>query len=290
MKTAMLKASLLALFLAPSIVSASDTRQNNFEAIHGLERGALPLQSRYIELSGLEGQQLFEKLHELTGQNYKTHDYRPAKRHMYDAVDNKDRKVFAAYSNLFIPKSGNRYLEEGDSNGDGVPSDFVNCEHVWPQSKFLKKKPMVSDLHHLLPTLSKPNNVRSSFPFGRVKNASYRTTAGAEFDGYVFEPPHYLKGNVARAMLYFVVRYHDRLIFHNTDKHGFFNSRVQMFMKWHREDPPDEWEKERNNRIERWQGNRNPFIDEPELVDKIGSEPFIQRYVHMDRMTFEQLQ
>ncbi len=38
---------------------------------------------------------------------------------------------------------------------------------------------------------------------------------------------------------------------------------------WHREDPPNQLDTARNSRIEVLQGNRNPFIDVPELVDQI---------------------
>ena len=50
-----------------------------------------------------------------------------------------------------------------------------------------------------------------------------------------------------------------------------------MLFKWNREDPVDQWEIERNNRIEKYQGNRNPFIDHPEFAEKIGSDSFVQR-------------
>ena len=39
--------------------------------------------------------------------------------------------------------------------------------------------------------------------------------------------------------------------------------------KWNDEDPVDDAEMERNNQIEKLQGDRNPFIDFPNLVDEI---------------------
>lgn len=39
--------------------------------------------------------------------------------------------------------------------------------------------------------------------------------------------------------------------------------------------PPDANERRRNDLIEQFQGNRNPFIDDPSLADKIGEKVFI---------------
>jgi endonuclease I len=38
---------------------------------------------------------------------------------------------------------------------------------------------------------------------------------------------------------------------------------------WHFEDPPDKMEEIRNSLIEQVQGNRNPFIDHPEIVERV---------------------
>jgi endonuclease I len=42
-----------------------------------------------------------------------------------------------------------------------------------------------------------------------------------------------------------------------------------VLFKWYLEDPVDETEKRRNNRIYEWQVNMNPFIDHPEWVTAI---------------------
>jgi endonuclease I len=42
-----------------------------------------------------------------------------------------------------------------------------------------------------------------------------------------------------------------------------------VLRKWHKDDPVDDEERDRNEKIMKLQGNRNPFIDYPELVDKI---------------------
>jgi endonuclease I len=43
----------------------------------------------------------------------------------------------------------------------------------------------------------------------------------------------------------------------------------EMLREWHLSDPPDEWERDRNSLIEDVQGNRNPFIDYPEMDERV---------------------
>tara|TARA_Y100000589_G_scaffold93015_1_gene87884 strand:- start:585 stop:1463 length:879 start_codon:yes stop_codon:yes gene_type:complete len=257
-----------------SVVMAQElTSKEIFNKVHSQMTTEIPQ-----SYEGQVGTVLFNRLHHITGQNYKQKSYGVAKQYMYDVVDNKSGRVHTAYSGVDAARRGHRYFEEGDANLDGTPDDFVNCEHIWPQSKFSKQRPMVSDIHQLFSTFSKPNGMRGSFAFGEVVNPRYSTKAGAKQGGNLFEPQDNLKGNVARAMLYFMVRYHNRPIFRKTDKEHFWNSRIAMFLKWNREDPPDDWELARNERVEKFQGNRNPFIDEPDLADRIGREAFMQIY------------
>ena len=47
-----------------------------------------------------------------------------------------------------------------------------------------------------------------------------------------------------------------------------------MLLEWNRTFPPSNQERGRNALVERFQGNRNPFIDDPSLADRIGAEGF----------------
>jgi endonuclease I len=224
---------------------------------------------------------------------------------------NGSHGLFDAYSYIFVPgKGGNgsSYKENGDANKDGHPNDFINCEHTWPQSFFNKQLPMVGDLHHLFPTMSVPNNMRGHLPFGMAKGTVVYSTVGGsklsvvdktgknrplpelqkiinlpyeqkevimdkELDA-VFEPGDRQKGNTARALLYFYLRYYDQNIRQGEfNKTNFWDSRVSTFINWSEAvDPVDENEIQRHEIVFKVQGNRNPFIDIPGLASLLGEE------------------
>lgn len=232
-------------------------------------------------ITRLSGEQLFQSLHEQVKPSKPIHSYSDAKSYMYGTADNQGCNggagILTFYSQICAPGKSNRgddYPERGDSNKDGVVDTYINAEHIWPQSFFGKQLPMVSDLHHLQSTYGTPNNRRSNFKFGYVnpKEARYATSSGSRGTGGKFEPCDAVKGNVARSVLYFVVRYYDMNIRQKVNYKDFWTKNIDMLLKWNRQDPPDEREKVRNDRIEMFQGNRNPFVDDPTLADKIGAQ------------------
>lgn len=75
----------------------------------------------------------------------------------------------------------------------------------------------------------------------------------------MFEPDDVIKGDMARAIFYFSVRYKSKV-----DK-----NQEMSLRQWHELDPPDAREIELNEQIFEIQKNRNPFIDNPEYVDQI---------------------
>ena len=77
------------------------------------------------------------------------------------------------------------------------------------------------------------------------------------------------KGDVARSVLYMQIRYNGLSV-----ESGYPSVTGQMgdldvLLDWHRNDPPDDFEMNRNNVVYEWQVNRNPFIDQPDLVEYI---------------------
>ncbi len=149
-------------------------------------------------------------------------------------------------------------------------SNNFNCEHTWPQSKFNEADPMVSDIHHLFSSDEAANSKRSNFPFGVVVTSSWNVGGSKYGSGYggqtVFEPRDSHKGDCARAMFYFVVR-------HGNPGSFWAESPYQetAFRDWNKKFPPTLKSKTRNNGIQLYQGNRNPFIDHPEFVERINT-------------------
>jgi deoxyribonuclease I len=151
---------------------------------------------------------------------------------------------------------------------DRIPAaNVLNTEHTWPQSRFSGRFPQImqkTDLHHLFPSDSQMNGIRGNFEFGEVdQNEKSLPCDNNKFGhinnapGLYFEPPPAHRGNIARALFYFATRY--RLTISKYEE--FF------LRKWHVQDPVDEFEMARNEVIQRIQGDRNPFIDHPELVN-----------------------
>lgn len=240
---------------------------------------------QYLSQSaGLTGEKLFQFLHAATAYPVPGTgtDYLKAKKYMFSIADNTGcggkPGVVAFYSQVCVPgasEHGEDYKEPGDANGDGLrDGDGMNAEHTWPQGFFNKAAPMKSDLHHIFPTFIGVNGMRGSEPFGEVSQAVYSTLSGSRLGAEGFEPADVVKGDVARALFYFLVRYNDRKIKDGMDYRDFWVDRVAMFMSWHLQDPPDAAERRRNDLIDRYQGNRNPFVDDPRLVEKVGMKIF----------------
>ena len=74
-----------------------------------------------------------------------------------------------------------------------------------------------------------------------------------------FEPPLTQKGNTARAIFYFSVRY----------KISIPKAEEDVLRRWNELDPVDQQEMDQNDAIQAVQGNRNPFIDFPTLANDI---------------------
>lgn len=148
-------------------------------------------------------------------------------------------------------------------------SNVLNIEHTWPQSRFVgkyNKNVQKADMHHLFPSDSQLNAIRGNHPFGEVdqekkvlKCPVSRFGIVKDTKQLVFEPPKDHRGNVARALFYFSLRYEISI-----------DEKQEVFLReWHKADPVDQEELDRNEEIFKLQQNRNPFVEMPELAERI---------------------
>ena len=144
------------------------------------------------------------------------------------------------------------YTDYGMTSADWTPTWSCNREHVWPQS--LGGGGTTgggADLHHIRPAEASVNSSRGNKPYGETTSAGF------------YEPADHVKGDVARIILYVYVRWNSD--WGATDVTEVFES-VDILLAWCELDPVDTWEMGRNEVVEKVQGNRNTFIDYPELA------------------------
>ncbi len=199
--------------------------------------------------------------------------------YIYEDSDDKNGKVWDMYSDCSF------YNSKSDRCGSYKNvCDCFNREHIIPQSWFDENYPMRSDAHHVVPSDGKVNGLRSSYPHGET-NANkvpglglgkVGTSSSSAYRGTVYEPDDEYKGDIARIYFYFVTRYQNKMSSFDTGgvlakntypslTAGFAN----LMLKWHREDPVSQKERDRNDGIYKHQDNRNPFIDYPALAEHI---------------------
>lgn len=249
----------------------------------------------YDGTAGLSGAALKTKLSQIitSGHQAKSYD------NLYVGYPNTDKDKYYENDGSVLdmysenPTGADPYVYQhgvkkcGNYNTEG---DCYNREHIVPQSFFGSASPMVSDIHHIPPTDGKVNGMRSNNPFGVVTSPSFtsqngsklgkNTTAG--YSGVVFEPIDAFKGDIARMVFYFVTRYESRLSSFSTGNMlggsaypGLQNWELQVLLAWNAADPVSQREIDRNNAAYTYQGNRNPYIDNPSFVNLVwgGSTP-----------------
>ena len=151
-------------------------------------------------------------------------------------------------NNMILFYTGQSIVKSQDLNNDW------NREHVWPKSLgWFEETYAGSDLHHIRPCKPSVNSSRGNKKFGTTTNGNY------------YCPDDAYKGDVARIIFYLMVAYNE------ADNYSFTSvaQSLTMLLDWNELDPVSELEIVRNDKIEVIQGNRNPFIDYPELADQI---------------------
>lgn len=261
----------------------------------------------YDGTSGLIGYALKSKIHDIIAAKNINWHYGDLQNlynqtdidRFYDFDSSNNTYLLDIYSSNPSGATAYHYTNQqmiGSANAEGLG---WNREHQMPQSSFNSNYPMYSDLFFVIPTDARINQLRSNYPYGiSTTTPSYvyytftngskigrNATPGSAYTGRVYEPHNQFKGDIARSLLYFAVRYEGKLNsfnFYNgtspandtspldgTEEKAFEDWYINLLLQWHNQDPVSPREIARNNSVYNVQQNRNPFIDHPEWVNMI---------------------
>jgi len=227
----------------------------------------------------LDGQDLFEALSD----NFtpaSVLSYSAARDILFRDIDAVNDTLYCVYTDwpIYLPP-GEDPTEAAFQDGQGI-----NTEHSWPRSFGAELLPPRADMHHLFPTRVDVNADRGNLPFGEVPDnladrwyylanelsnppSTNRNAYSEYWQNVAFEPREAIKGNIARALMYFYTIYRAQA---NANAPNFFNDQRETLCQWHSDDPVDEREWERTFAIAPHQdGKANPFVMDCTLAARL---------------------
>lgn len=178
-----------------------------------------------------------------------------------------------------------RYSAESSwvkSTTQGAAGTGMNIEHSFPKSWWGgSKNQAYQDLYNLMPCESKINSTKSNYPMGTVvsgDNGNGWTKVGNGSDGSKYwEPADSWKGDFARGYMYMATTYQNfswsgsaaLQILQQGTYPTLQKWAYTLFIKWAKADKPDALEIQRNEDVYQIQGNRNPYVDFPNLMEYV---------------------
>ncbi len=162
-------------------------------------------------------------------------------------------------------------------NGTTINNNKLVIEHIFPVNKMISflncdsrmqcrdsgnKKfiRMEADLHNLYPVWQNLHNFYYDSNYGVIKGENWRYD-GCDFErkNGVAEPRPLARGNIARSIFYMHYKYGVPI----------GKELLSILKEWNDQDPPSKHELQRNSKIKKIQGNKNPYINNPKLAEKI---------------------
>ena len=263
-----------------------------------------PAPGYYDTVDTTDATTLRTTLHDVIDDHTRVYYTSSTKTDVWDVIDEADEDpnnpdaVLDIYANKTYAKAGGGndfyHREHSWPKSYGFPKDVVanfpytDCHHLWVadggynSSRSNKPYNYCSDACDEKPTIYNdgagggtgvyPGN--SNWTSGAHETGSWETWVGR-------------RGDVARALLYMDVRYEGdihsikgvlepdliltddpTLLVADTtaNKKVAYMGYLSVLLEWHAQDPVDDRERHRNDVVESYQGNRNPFIDHPEWV------------------------
>lgn len=281
--------TLVAAFLF-SVAAVAQIPNGYYDGTQDLE--GFELKTKLFQIIGNFNAQSYNDLKDLYKSTHPTNGFRDR----YYEMDNTVLDVYSENPDGTDPYNYNPNSQMGSGANEG---SAFNREHLIPQSYFNQALPMRADAFHVWPVDSKVNGWRGNDAIGPVDNpqnanpcnngatnhpckSKNGTLKGKFGSTTVLEPIDEFKGDIARAFLYFATAYENKLpnfynnsagvkaMFDGSKNKAFSDKFLNVLIEWHLQDPPSQREIDLNDMIQyRFQGNRNPYIDHPELASRI---------------------
>lgn len=230
----------------------------------------------YSSLKGKKGAELKTAIHNII-KNAKVLEYGSKKGHTWWGFWSTDRDE----RGYFI----DRYSAEKEwvmSTSQGAAGAGMNIEHSFPKSWWGGATVQAyKDLYNLMPCESRINSTKSNYPMGIVVSGDKGngwTKVGEGTDGKKYwEPADPWKGDFARGYMYMATAYQDYnwvgdqalQILQQGAYPTLKEWAYKLYIQWAKADKPDAVEIKRNNDVAKIQGNRNPYVDFPNLMEYV---------------------
>lgn len=228
----------------------------------------------YVSLNGKKGAELKTAVHNII-KTAKVLDYGSGSGHTWEGFYTTDRTD----DNMVIDRYSDdtRYFGSKGSSVSGM-----NIEHSFPKSWWGgSSNQAYKDLYNLMPSEQKINSSKSNYPMGKVTNVKTDngcTKVGTGRNGYqLWEPADKWKGDFARGYMYMATAYQNFTwsgtqalqILQQGDYPTLQPWAYTLYIEWAKADKVDAIEIKRNNEVYKIQGNRNPYVDFPNLMEYI---------------------
>lgn len=183
--------------------------------------------------------------------------------------------TYSLYCNCRYVQRGKKLVPDLSSCGyqarkNAKRAARIEWEHIMPASYFGQRmscwqqggrkncrreselfRRMEADLHNLAPAIGEINGDRSNFGFGNIRGEPRRygqCDMEIDFKKDIAEPPARIRGDVARVYLYMARKYQLALS----------DNEQKQFTQWAKRDPVSHWEREKAQRIARYQDGPTP--------------------------------
>jgi len=242
-----------------------------------------PIETYYQNATGKTGNELKTSLHAIirphTELPYTSSDF-----DVWDALDEADEdpnnpnNVILIYTGRSDAKT---HQDHGADENGYVDPNAWNREHIWAKSHgdFGTDPGAGTDIHHLRAVDRSVNSDRSNLFYDNGGTPNSEATE-CKSDSDSWEPRDAVKGDIARMIFYMAVCYEGENgdpdlemtndMSYSKDKYTEpYFGKLSTLLQWNEQDPVDDIEKARNEKVYTIQNNRNPFIDHPEWVNEI---------------------